>query len=594
MTIDTFPRRPSPLREIKLVGTIKRRRLYLSHWKKVRDILAIGIVLFLFGVLTHKSLGINILYSFTGDNDGASPSGLLMSTNGYFYITMVNEGSEQWGVIDRINYAGIASPLYPFTGGTADGATPYAGLFLGTNGNFFGTTQTAGTNGYGTIFELTPGGALTGLHSFARVRGNKASLLTNADGELPSYALVQGTNGNLYGTTESAGTNCYGTLFEMTYKGAVTVLYSFTNNINGASPRCALLPSGGNFYGTTAAGGSNGFGTVFEITSSGQLTSLYSFTNGLDGATPEGALIKGTDGNLYGTATVGGLNGSGTVFQITPAGKLTPWYSFSPLSPDSPYYNPDGATPEALIQGTDGNFYGAAYEGGANGTGTIFLLTPSKVFTTLYSFTAVNPAFDNTNFDGANPIALVQGTNGSFYGTGYNGGAYGFGTFFSLGLPPTISSQPTNEIVGSHSNATFTVAASGATGCQWQFNDTSPRAWTNFTLSLTNVQPTNAGYYQVVLTNLNGVVTSSVVSLSISNAPISFSATASDLQYNDGQVTLLLTNMTGQGEVIIQASSDLKQWTPILTNPPTFGPIQLIDTQAGSYSARYYRAVIDP
>jgi uncharacterized repeat protein (TIGR03803 family) len=592
MINDTFERKNSPLQEIRLVGTGKNRHLRSSQWRKIREALVIAFVLFLFIVLTHKSFGINVLYTFTEQDDGANPSSLILSTNGYFYGTTVNGGSNDWGGIYRMTAGGIIQPLYAFAYGVTDGANPYGGLFLGTNGNFFGTAQIGGTNNSGTIYQMTSGGTFSGLYSFAHVRDNKALLPTNLDGELPSYALAQGTNGNLYGTTEEAGTNGYGTLFELTYKGKVTVLYSFTNNLYGATPRGALLPSGGNFYGTTAGGGSNGYGTVFELTSSGQLTSLYSFTNGFDGATPEGALVKGNDGNFYGTATAGGQYGSGTIFQITPAGRVTPWYTFSAESTTSPYYNPDGADPLVLVLGADGNFYGAAYEGGANGTGTIFQLTPAKVFTTLYSFTALNPAFNNTNFDGGNPISLVQATNGTFYGTAYNGGADAVGTFFSIGLPPSITSQPSNQFVSWHSNATFSVTASGAMGYQWQFNDVNLASGTNNKLSLTNVQPANAGYYQVILTNLNGAVTSSVVSLSISNVPISFSASAANMQMSGGQLSMLLTNLTGQGPFIIEASTDLRHWTPVFTNAASFGAIEMVDSEAGNYAARYYRAVV--
>ncbi len=304
--------------------------------------------------------------------------------------------------------AGAMTLLYSFTNG-ADGSQPYAGLTPGSDGNFYGTTFAGGTNRFGSVFQITPAGVLTPLHSFSFL-----------DGETPTAALAQGTDGNLYGTTFSGGLSyLYGTVFQISTNGLFNSLYSFTNGPDGSEPYAGLAQDGaGVFYGTTFAGGSNGYGGVFQITSGGALTPLYSFTNGADGAQPDAALLFGADGNFYGTTTTGGSNGAGTVFRITPGGALTPLYSFT--------NGLDGAEPvAALAQAQSGLLFGATYAGGSSGNGTLFKVTTNGAFTAIYSFTG--------GIDGAAPgAALAAGSDGNFYGATSAGGANGNGALFKI------------------------------------------------------------------------------------------------------------------------------------------------------------------
>ncbi len=245
----------------------------------------------------------------------------------------------------------------------SDGDGPWAGLVQGGDGNFYGTTPLGGANscfggaGCGTIFKVTPGGALTTLHTFCSQSGC-------TDGYWPYGGLVQGSDGNFYGTTEyggaSGGAGCQnpgGTVFKITPGGA----------------------SGG-------AGCQNPGGTVFKITPSGALTPLYSFcslSNCADGAAPFAALVQGSDGNFYGTTAGGGTNGGGTVFAITPGGALTTLYSFCSQSGCTDGYYPYAG----LVQGSDGNFYGTTNSGGGNGKyGTVFKITPGGGLNTLHRF----------------------------------------------------------------------------------------------------------------------------------------------------------------------------------------------------------------
>jgi len=203
--------------------------------------------------------------------------------------------------------------LYSFSGG--DGANPDAGLVQGANGNFYGTTSYGGVDYYlddGTVFKITANGSFTSLISFS-----------GSDGIGPEGGLVQGTDGNFYGTTEYGGTHGllydgYGTVFKMTTNGTLNTLYSFTGVSDGANPAAGLVQGAdGNFYGTAEYGGANYSGTVFKITPGGVLTTVYTFTGGSDGAYPNSALVQGTDGNFYGTTSAGGAHGDGAIFRLS-------------------------------------------------------------------------------------------------------------------------------------------------------------------------------------------------------------------------------------------------------------------------------------
>jgi uncharacterized repeat protein (TIGR03803 family) len=285
--------------------------------------------------------------------------------------------------------------------------------------------------------------AVTATASFAQTF-NTLLDFSGADGAGPQGTLVQGTDGNLYGTTKFGGANSAGTVFKLASDGKPTTLYSFCSQTycyDGAFPAAGLvLASNGNFYGTTWGGGAINAGTIFEITPKGRLTILYNFCSGYecpDGAGPSAGLVQGSDGNFYGTTLEGGAHGfvTGAVFKISRGGTFKTLYSFCSQS-----HCRDGQSPIAgLVQGSDGNFYGTTYAGGANciaqgGCGTAFKITPAGKLTTLHSFCA------QTNCtDGANPTGtLVQSTNGSFYGTTALGGtknqqcSSGCGTIFQI------------------------------------------------------------------------------------------------------------------------------------------------------------------
>jgi uncharacterized repeat protein (TIGR03803 family) len=364
--------------------------------------------------------------------NGERPMGLVQATNGNFYGVTFYGGANNGdlcegvgcGTFFEMTTAGALTTFYSFCSQTncTDGFFPQAAPVQGTDGNFYGITLFGGGYGCGrvtcgTVFKVTAGGKLKTLHRFGSSRD---------DGSLPEARLVQTAGGTFYGTTCQGGAVTFGTFFKITSAGKLEILHSFTGGKNsGKCPWGIVQGADGNFYGVTTEGGGSaecqwGCGVVFKITPAGKLTALHDFGGPPDGARPE-VLIQGADGNFYGTTTAGGAyggdNGDGTVFQITPEGVLTILHSFNLT---------DGAEPTDLIQGSDGNFYGTTIEGGGgNGCfgnfdcGTIFQITPTGTLTTLHSFCP--NGWPNCP-DGYGPYGMIQDTDGNFYGTTGGGG----------------------------------------------------------------------------------------------------------------------------------------------------------------------------
>jgi uncharacterized repeat protein (TIGR03803 family) len=254
------------------------------------------------------------LHSFDG-TDGSEPdAGLVRATNGYLYGNTVGGGTNGYGTVFQITTSGTLKTLHSFD--DTDGYEPRSGLVQATDGNLYGTTVYGGTNGYGTVFQITTSGTLKTLHSF-----------DGTDGSAPYAALVQGTNGYLYGTTEAGGTYGYGTVFQITTSGTLKTLHSFCATLvnghcaDGAYPYYTPLvqATNGYLYGTTEAGGPNGDGTVFQITTSGTLNTLHSF-DGTDGSELYAGLVQDTNGEFYGTTSTGGTDNLGTVFSLSVVG----------------------------------------------------------------------------------------------------------------------------------------------------------------------------------------------------------------------------------------------------------------------------------
>jgi uncharacterized repeat protein (TIGR03803 family) len=328
---------------------------------------------------------------------------------------------------------------------SADGQKPVAGLVQGSDGNFYGTTQGGGTDDTGTVFRISSAGTFTSLHSF-----------DVADGDRPVAALIPGFDGNFYGTAQFGGAGGSGTVFRIDPAGVTfTNLYQFSGP-DGSAPIGGLVQgSDSNFYGTTSVGGTNGNnGTVFKISATGALTTLYEFSGSPDGSDPTAALVQGSDGYFYGTTKAGGTGNAGIVFRISPAGAFTNLYNFSG--------GVDGNGPAGgLVQGVDGFFYGTTVTGGTIGRGVVFKINSAGVITNLHNFSG---SFYNPQ------ATLVQGSDGDFYGTTTTGNGSVFrispsGTFTNLSGFPVNSGDPNAGVVQGIDGYFYGTALNGGTNC---------------------------------------------------------------------------------------------------------------------------------
>jgi uncharacterized repeat protein (TIGR03803 family) len=323
------------------------------------------------------------------------------------------------------------SVLHSFNNNGKDGTNPRGGLVADAAGNLYGTTYTGGVYNYGTVFELSPktGGGWTYKVLLSFDKG---------DGSYPEGTLIFDSAGNLYGTTDSGGTDSEGTAFELSPatggKWTERVLWNF--GLSGSFPAAGLtFDAAGNLYGTTAAGGAYGGGTVFELTpDTGGIwteTTLHSFTfnTTTDGDFPLASVLF--DSDLFGTTYVGGTYGTGTAFELTPEAGGT-WtetvlYNFNngntgSTDPNSMY--------AGLIADAAGNLYGTGFNGGDYNSGGMFELTLGTGGT--WTETLLH-SFGSKSGDGYNPMAgLIFDASGNLYGTTYNGGTDGYGAAFEL------------------------------------------------------------------------------------------------------------------------------------------------------------------
>jgi uncharacterized repeat protein (TIGR03803 family) len=258
-----------------------------------------------------------VLYSFKGDPDGGKPmAGLIMDKSKNLYGTTTTGGAYGNGTVFKVTPSGNETLLYTF-GSIPDGNTPWGGVIMDTAGSLYGTTFYGGTYDDGTVFTLSPSGTETVLHSFNGSPG---------DGAYPLSSLIMDKKGNTYGTTEQGGTDGYGTVFELTAAGAESVLYNFGSQPGDGSntyPYAGLITDKkGNLYGTTLFGGTDNDGIVFEVSKKGSAwkeTILHTFTGEPgDGQRPFAGLIMDKAGNLYGATYYGGAYNNGTVFEVTP------------------------------------------------------------------------------------------------------------------------------------------------------------------------------------------------------------------------------------------------------------------------------------
>jgi uncharacterized repeat protein (TIGR03803 family) len=394
-------------------------------------------------VFTTDSAGhVTPVHQFS-NADGANPIGAMIQASDLnLYGTTAYGGTSNHGVVFRMNLAGSFSTLYSFSGSN-DGSEPTGGVIQAADGSFYGTTYAGGTSNAGTVFRIGSTGTLTTIYTFSG----------GADGKGPEGSLVDGGDGFIYGTTEVGGNlTCQvwpiagcGTVFKIDSSGHLTTLHSFSGGADGANPAEGLIVArDGYLYGTTLFGGDSscqvssytGCGTIFKISAAGSLQTLHAFSGAADGGVPFSSLLQASDGDFYGTTTAGGNQsclviaageqfstyiGCGTVFKMDTAGHVSALYSFNgtPGGGSNPF--------SALIQGSDGYFYGSTRWGGSavcsytndGGCGTIFRLAgPAGPLTALRGNTATRvlralspssaPWRSNT-MDSGQPLVPSQG-----------------------------------------------------------------------------------------------------------------------------------------------------------------------------------------
>jgi uncharacterized repeat protein (TIGR03803 family) len=445
-----------------------------------------------------SSAQITTLHSFNG-TDGSGPvDSLVQGLDGAFYGTTPSGGNQNAGTVFKITLGGTLTTLYNFCsvggGGCTDGAGPHAGLVLASDGSFYGVTFNGGASGNGTVFKITSGGTLTTLHSFAGPPAEGASAVGN---------LIQATDGNLYGTTTQGGAFGHGTVFKITRGGKLTTLHSFAGHpSDGDNPVAALVQAGGSFYGTTNAGGTGSAGVIFRMNAKGSVAILDNFSppgSSGDGNSPFAALVQATDGNFFGTTVFGGTNLHGTAFRATAGGARTTIYNFCGLANCN-----DGAFPfGVLVAAADGNLYGTTDGNGVNSGGVVFRLTTAGGLTVLYNFCALTSCAD-----GNHPHAgLVQGTDGNLYGTTDAGGANSLGTVFGLaaGLGPFVETLPAFGKVG----MTIYILGTNLTGASGViFNGTPARFSVVSSSEIKATVPSGATTGSVFVTIPSGTLTS--------------------------------------------------------------------------------------
>jgi uncharacterized repeat protein (TIGR03803 family) len=373
--------------------------------------------------------GFAVIHSFQYPPDVEYPAGRLIRDplTGAFYGNGYTGGNINLfeGGVFKIS-GNTESVLYRFCShqGCSDGVHPIGNLAEDGSGNIYGTASSGGVNSGGVVFKITPAGMESVVYSFC-------SKSLCADGTLPAGGVIRDARGNLYGTTISGSPQSGGTVFSVALNGKEKVLYSFCaqqNCTDGDEPHAALIrDKAGNLYGTTEFGGGECYcGTVFKIAPNGKYTLLYTFQGGTDGSTPASALVADATGNLYGTTEFGGgtgcgSQGCGTVFKLATDGMETVLYRFSGSGSDG------GWPISALYLDTSGNLYGTTQGWDPNNGGAVFEISSAGKETTLYEFCS-QPSCS----DGADPTAGLFAYANALYGTTANGGTDNVGVVFKL------------------------------------------------------------------------------------------------------------------------------------------------------------------
>lgn len=590
-----------------------------------------------------------LLHSFGDPNnpvagEGVYPGTMVAGPASTFFGVTAQGGANGSGTLFSVSAAGNAGVLSGL-GGTA-GASPQ-GLVLGSDGNFYGTTQNGGSANEGTVFQLTPAGVVTVLHTFGD------GTVSN-DGANPQGTLIQGADGNFYGTTQYGGSANLGTIFKMTPQGAVTIVHSFGNGSvtnDGAQPVAGLVQVNGVFYGTTLRGGVSvqsgsvgggapvassavDNGTVFKLDSNGVVTILHRFGDGTvanDGLLPHAPLTfnPSSPGILYGTTVNGGSAGDGTLFKITTSGVVTILHNFGDGSVTNDGLNPIAPVVTCNSTSSGLTIFGTTQNGGAAGQGVVFALNSSSQLIIIHSFGDGSVAND-----GALPNAgLSLDASGNLYGATVGGGAGSGATFAiatNLVTPSTVTTSNSWTISGtlpagmsfdSSTGAILGAPTVGDPGGIYTVSITSPQNVTSiatFNLTQTYVQWATVKSTSYVASDipLNDGVPNLLKYVANINPNVAMTATdraalpavSIDTTTNPGTPYLALTYRKSSAvtgvNVNVQTSSDLKTWQTVTspeisqivgTDPNTGDPIVELGVKAAASGNQFIRLnIVNP
>ena len=467
---------------------ILRSRLSLASVVLLPSQVRLHVAVLLFALLTVSAKitaqTVTDLVTFDNTNFLGNPATTpTQARDGNLYGTIYGSGYP--GSVFEFSTAGASKVIYALSDPL--GYNPAASLTMGTDGNFYGATQNGGSSNWGVLFRVTPGGTYTVLHNFTG----------GTDGGGPEAAPIQAADGNIYGVT-FGGCCVASTVYKYTLRSAVfSTIYTY-DNAHGMWATSLMQGSDANLYATAEEGGINDNGTIIKLNTSGKLLSYYAFPGAKYGSIPLRSLVEAPDGNYYGTTEMGGAGpGYGTIFRMTPTGGVRVIYTFCKQLG----LCADGFEPSSLALASDGNLYGTTAGGGANSFGTLFRITTSGTFTSLYSFGAAV---------GETPTGLMQDTNGLLYGSAVYGSTYGYGAIYSLdmGLGPFVTFvRPTGRV-----GQTAQILGQGLTGTTSVTFNGVPA--TSFTVVgdtyMTAVVPSGAVTGPVVVTTPTGALTSNV------------------------------------------------------------------------------------
>jgi uncharacterized repeat protein (TIGR03803 family) len=595
--------------------------------------------------LNPDGTGYGILHHFqTNGTDGRGPEDMLIqAADGTLYGTTLRGGPTDEGTLFSLQPDGTGyRQLYVFNRFAAEAQTP-SGTLVSDGGSFlYGTTLLGGSNGFGTAFRIdTNGSRYSVQHHFGGAK----------DGRYPTPELLHGLEGAWYGTTSAGGSNGYGSIYQLSADGTqYRQLYAFKGTNDGDFPLGGLIQdTSGLLFGAAASAGTNKAGTLFQLDpATSQLTLLHTFlTNNVDGNTPSGALTRGADGALFGLTEAGGTNLAGTLFRLDPADS-----SYRILH-HFKTNGADGILPQAsLVNGLNGALYGITQQGGNFGAGALFTILPdgsgytilhhlpttlTNPLTLLKNAAALTLASGNTLFalfteaGGSNTFggALVQaGTDGTrfsqhcqfpdltngpaslagrleqagpaWFGTSQRGGEFGTGTIYQLRMqPPRILGGPQSQTGLLPNTVTFQVSLDGSPAdCQWCFNGLPISNAIQPSLTLPLQARTNAGIYSVIVSNAAGVATSTNAVLTIF-VPTHLSA---PVLLPDGTLHYALAYLDNQPlaeadlpRFHIETSTNLVDWSNAnITFTVTDGHLSWQEPTHQQHPSRFYRVVEAP